>query len=92
VALAAAYGMWSLQTWGRQLQAAICMVDIPLEALGLLIGEPSAGSLIGVATLFIDGGILVYISRPEIQLLYTTEPRDDEYEPVTDDEPFTPSL
>jgi len=30
--LATAYGMWSLQGWGWRLQAALCVIDIPLQA------------------------------------------------------------
>ena len=92
VMLATAYGMWSLQAWGRRLQAVICMIDIPLEAFGLLVGNPSAMSLISVAVLFIDGAILIYISRPDVERRYLREEWDDEDEPVTEDEPSIPSL
>jgi hypothetical protein len=94
VTLATAYGICSLQAWGRRLQAALCLIDIPLQALALFAGQPSAGSLLGVAALLVDGAILVYISRPVIQELYANDAWDvdDGREPAIEDERFTPSL
>ena len=90
--LAMAYGMWSLQAWGRRLAAAICMIDLPVEALGLMACEPTAFSLLGVASLFIDAAILIYISRPEIERQYIHEESGDEHEPVAEEKPSVPSL
>ena len=94
IVLATAYGMWSLQTWGWRLQIVICFTDILLNAHALLANPPSAGSLFAVAGLFVDSGILLYVSRSRLRERYAdhgwdTEERD---EPPTDHAPHTPLL
>jgi hypothetical protein len=95
VILAAAYGMWTLQAWGRRLQAALCLLDIPLETFLLFATHPTAGSLLSVAALLIDGAILVYIARPAVRALYADDALDvddtGEAE-IIEEERFTPSL
>ena len=91
--LATAYGMWSLQTWGWRLQIVVCFTDILLNAHFLLVNPSSAGSLFAVAALFIDSGILVYVSRSELRDWYADQGWDSEEwgEPPTDHGPHTPS-
>ena len=76
--LATAYGMWSLQTWGWRLQIVVCFTDILLNAHALLLNPPSAGSLFAVAGLFIDSGILVYVSRSQLRDWYADQGWDSE--------------
>jgi hypothetical protein len=92
--LATAYGMWSLQTWGWRLQVVICFTDILLNAHALLANPPSAGSLFAVAGLFVDSGILLYVSRSRLRDRYADHGWDTEErgEPPTDHAPHTPSL
>jgi hypothetical protein len=94
VVLSAAYGMWTLQAWGRRLQAVLCVVDIPLETFLLFATHPTAGSLLGVAALLIDGAILVYIGRPTVRALYADDALDVDDAGVAEieEERFTPSL
>jgi hypothetical protein len=92
--LAAAYGMWSLQTWGWRLQVVVCFTDVILNAYALLANPPSADSLFAVVGQFVDSAILIYLSRPRLRELYANDARDTEdgREPTTEREPITPSL
>jgi hypothetical protein len=94
VVLSAAYGMWTLQAWGRRLQAALCLLDIPLETFLLFATHPTAVSLLSVAALLIDGAILVYIGRPAVRALYADDALDvdDTREAEIEEQRFTPSL
>jgi uncharacterized membrane protein (DUF2068 family) len=94
VVLSAAYGMWTLQAWGRRLQAGLCLFAIPLETFVLFATPPTAGSLLSVATLLIDGAILVYIGRPAVRTLYAGDALDvdDTCEAEIEEKRFTPSL
>ncbi len=62
VALAAAYGMWNFRPWGWTIQRFTCVADI---FWNLPLNPISVGSLIPVAGLAIDIGILIYISQPD---------------------------
>ncbi len=94
VALAAAYGMWSLQTWGWRLQAIVCLLDLAVSWFSLWVSPPSAGSLLAIAGLFLDSAVLIYISFPSVQRLYPADgyPGDDGLAPTSEEEPRTPSL
>jgi hypothetical protein len=86
--------MWTLQAWGRRLQAALCLLDIPLETFLLFANHPTAGSLLSVAALLIDGAILAYIGRPAVRALYADDAFDvdDTGAAEIEEERFTPSL
>ena len=94
VVLAAAYGMWTFQAWGRRLQAIVCMTDLLLNGLILWANPPSAGNLLAVAGLYLDSVILIFISFPEVQRLYANDAwgANDNLLLVTEGEPRTPSL
>ena len=64
LALAAAYGLWTLQDWGYKLAKIVYIVSIPL-GLVALVSDTSAGNvvmqIIGIA---VAVWILVYLFKP----------------------------
>lgn len=92
--LATAYGMWSLQVWGWRLQVGVCFTDVILNAYALLANPPTASSVFAVVGLFVDSAVLIYMSRPHLQELYTKDAWDSEHahERTTEKGPYTPSL
>lgn len=75
--VAAAYGLWSFQRWGRPLGLYLAAFAIVWGLLWMLVLGNVAGSMgffwliVGLA---INGAIVWYLRKPEIVRLYETAP------------------
>ena len=71
LALAAIYGLWTLQNWGHKLVKILYIVSIPI-GLAVLVSDTSPRNVImqifGIA---IAVWILVYLYKPETKSLFT---------------------
>jgi len=69
--LVAAYGVWSLVEWGRNLAVIIYGISIPLSIFSLFIGDVTPGmvflTIISIAVAVI---ILIYLVRPDVKRLF----------------------
>lgn len=66
LALAVAYGLWTLKPWGWNLARLLAIANIALNALQIVLppGGGVFGLLIGIA---ISGIILYYLYQPEVK-------------------------
>ena len=73
--LAAGYGVWTLQEWGRNLTLWLCAISIPLGIISILPIWPGQRMTIGNTVLQIVGVavnvlIILYLIKPEIKTLF----------------------
>ena len=74
--LAAVYGLWSLQDWGRKLMFWISVISIPLGVISIFPIWPgqvySAGNtILQLFGIGISALIIHYLTREHIRLLFT---------------------
>ena len=73
--LASAYGLWTIQSWGRNFSWWLYVISIPLGAMsifGLVPGQHVSGGntvfqLLGIAVDFV---IIWYLAKPEVAALF----------------------
>ena len=73
--LAASYGIWTLQEWGRTVMRWLCVASIPLGIISSLPIWPGQRMTIGNAILQIVGVavnvlIILYLMKPEVKTLF----------------------
>ncbi|HEY6280521.1 MAG TPA: hypothetical protein VIW72_01835 [Burkholderiales bacterium] len=76
--LASAYGLWTLQSWGRNFSWWLYVISIPLGAMSIFVLPPgqhmSEGNtilqLLGIA---VDLVIIWYLAEPEVAALFGPE-------------------
>jgi uncharacterized membrane protein (DUF2068 family) len=83
--LAAAYGLWTIQPWGRALAWWVYVVSIPLGVLamlGLFPGQETsnANTLFQGLGIAIDFACVIYLGRPEVVGIFDPESVVERYE------------
>jgi uncharacterized membrane protein (DUF2068 family) len=68
--LAAAYGLWTLQPWGRAYAWWLYAACIPLGVLAIFQQMSAGNALFQVLGIAIDIVVLVYLGKPELQRLF----------------------
>lgn len=70
VAFAAAYGLWTLVSWGHSLGRVIYFVSIPLGLVALLADRTAGNVILQLVGVALAVWILVYLAKPEIKGLF----------------------
>lgn len=69
--LAATYGIWTMQGWGRELMRWICIVSIPLGVVSIFPIWPGqvmtlGNTLLQIVGVVVDVAIVQYLMKPEV--------------------------
>ncbi len=90
--LASAYGLWTLQRWGRQYTWWLYLIAIPLGILFIFPVLPGQEMSVGntifqIIGIVIDGCVVAYLNDPEIEDLFEGTGRSESFEDFVRREP-----